>query len=356
MNKFLLDNLESHEPVFRFKTLLHLLAGDFIPLKEEQLLSVISLLEDSQNKIRFAALNVLVKYSRHLGKLESSVAFTIMKITLVAFHGIKNIQDFDKFTSNALLETRIQALYALKGFMKILDGNFQVTNYLNFILKTIIDSKASVMLKVAAVKVINQMSKTPRNIKRVFTLFKNSVQSLQGPEILVAEKERFDSNWEYFGFVKEHHVEVQQIDKRISLKGILVGHERREREIRLFGSLLTIEADCLLSVNDLPAQESNKDNQEVGVIKFGTEKAIVFSRYPFQETVYIRNYSDKEIKFCLQVFPPEFYTLSPAMGTLKAGESLGVSVVFSLDPFSPHILQMIHGYIRIRSMGCALDR
>jgi hypothetical protein len=378
MSKLKLQNLESPEPILRYSTLLQLLSGrDFILLQQQELLSVISLLEDSQKKIRFAALNVLAKYSGHLGLLEQTVVFTIIKNTMVAFNGIRHKEDFGKFTPNVVLETRIQVLYALKGFTKIVDGNLKVCDYLNFLLKTILDSDCSEFLKVAAVKVINEFPKTQRNIKRVFSLFRSSIQSLEGSEILDKEKERFSSNWDYFGFVKAHdEVEANniQVSRNLSFKsdsihvsrilaliGTVDGHDSKRKEIRLFGTLLNIESQNMHSIDDIQKQDLKSQDLthqvvEKGVIKFGTEKEMVFSRHPFQETVYIRNHSDNAVRFSLQVFPSEFYTLKPAMGILKGGESLGVKVVFSPNPFSTHILQMIHGFIRIRSMGCALDR
>jgi hypothetical protein len=258
-----------------------------------------------------------------------------------------------------------------------------VCDYLNFLLKTILDSESQELLKVAAVKVINEFPKTQRNVKRVFSIFRSSIQSLHGSEILVKEKERFSSNWDYFGFVlandevEPKNIQVSrnlsyksdsiQVSRILSLKGIVDGHESKRKEISLFGKLLNIEAQNLHSTDDLHLTDNlqGKDSKsqdvlhqvvEKGVIKFGTEKDMVFSRHPFQETVYIRNHSDNAIRFSLQVFPSEFYTLYPSMGILKGGESLGVKVVFSPNPFSTHILQIIHGYIRIRSMGCALDR
>lgn len=364
-----MQTLTSPEPIERYRALLQLLSKEVLTLQVQDITVLISLLRDSQKKIRFAAGNVLSKYSRHLGILEESVVFIMLQNTIHAFHGIQNSEDLSKFSTNLVLETRIQALYNLKRFMNTIDCNINAVKYLNFIFSTILDSACSDVLKLAVLKIINEIQKTPRNIKRVLTLFRGRILSLKVEKVLEKEIERFKSIWDYYAFLKTSMNTNFVSSVSSSRKSILALGRRKiqieeskvriNREIRLFGQAISIESHYLqdLDLSTLQSKEYLNQDIEKGVLKFGTDKSLNFSRFPFQETVYIRNMSiDKEHDFSLQVFPSEFFTLSPASGTLKSGESLGITVFFSPNPYASHILQMIHGFIRIRSMGHVLDR
>lgn len=367
-----MENLESHEPIIRYNTLLQILSGkELIILKQQDITAILSLMEDSQKKIRFAASNVLCKYSRHLGLLEDSVLFVIMKNIIKAFNGIQNSDDFSKFSTNLVFETRIQALHCLKGFIILIYENDRTAKYLNFLFTTILDSSCSNLLKLAVIKVINGVLKTPRNIKRVFGLFRHRILSLKGQEVLDMEIERFSSIWEYLGCLKVPKISDSDdlsLSKIFSRKSMSTTFSRRKlkvekskstikSEISLFGFPLSIDSQGLDITQELELQDLPMEDLEKGILKFGSEKALVFSKIPFQETVYLRNMAtDRILKFSVQVFPSEFFTLSPAVGALKGGESVALKVLFTPNPFHSHILQMIRGFIRVRSMGCALER
>ena len=348
-----MSDLTASEPVLRYKALLKYLLEPRIDLQEQEGIDIISLLRDSNKKIRFAAGNVLSKYSTRLKQNLLNLAISgILKSTITVYSNIETFKDFDKFTARVVLESRIQAIYNLKGFIKHIDSNQNIGEYLNFILKNILES-GSVLLIRAAIEFITVLPRTQRNIVRVFTLFYPRIIKLEGShEQLLQVIDTFRSVWEHYQFKNE--ICNKDIKIRI-IKGI-GGIKNFTRE------LLISESGISETIEFWPKFESHAKEEKCiasqkGFLKFSPDLGLVLASFPFQETVYIKNTSiDKEISFGLQVFPVDFFTVSPASGNLKGGESMGIKVKFRPNPINNHLLQVIYGFIRIKSMGLAMDR
>ena len=293
------------------------------------------------------------------------------KQTIESFANISCSEDLYKFVAKSLFEERIQSLSNLTGFIQKIDADVNFSNYLDNLLKFILHPLVSQLLLVAAIKLITDFPKTARNKQRISSHFRTMILNLRKDldlhPLLKECIDKFCSVWELLSMAKVslrrnaynksfNEGNINRYTKTVET----ISNTQKKEEIVLFG-LKVLNLDVKPPHCDLETENGYREKiplVDQNIVKFCMEKPLVFSKYPFQETLYIQNTStNEEHRFYLQIFPTDFFSVVPASGILKSGESLALKVEFTQNQIHPHIIQAIHGFIRIRSMtGLPLER
>ncbi|KAJ1342631.1 hypothetical protein BSLG_002729 [Batrachochytrium salamandrivorans] len=110
---------------------------------------------------------------------------------------------------------------------------------------------------------------------------------------------------------------------------------------------------------DPPSSDSDIELPKVPTLTLNLKPAILeFKLSPYQIDLFLENISvQHESSFHIQVHPHQFFSVTPAFGTVRQGKSIPLKIKFTPRPYDVLQSNKVHGFLMIRDMnGLPIER